>query len=78
MEQNASPPPPPLRKPDDGNQVCSSVNEAFFSYRPPTEGHVAHPHGHEQPLGTHTLPDEAHLRDHDIVYQVLEKKSAPN
>ena len=29
------------------------------------------PHGHEQPLGTHTLPDKAHLRVHDIVYQVL-------
>ena len=25
-----SPPPPPLRKPDNGIQVCSSVNEAFF------------------------------------------------
>ena len=24
------PPPPPLRKPDNGIQVCSSVNEAFF------------------------------------------------
>ena len=70
--------PPPLRKPDNGNQVCSSVNEEFFSYRPPTKGHVAHPHSHEQPLGTHTLPDEAHLRVHDIVYQVLEKNSAPN
>ena len=53
------------------------MNEEFFSYRPPTKGHVAHPHGQEQPLGTHTLPDEAHLRVHDIVYQVLEKNSAP-
>ena len=35
------------------------MNEEFFSYRPPTKGHVAHPHGQEQPLGTHTLPDEA-------------------
>ena len=33
MEHNA-PLPPPLRKPDNGNQVCSSVNEEFFSYRP--------------------------------------------
>ena len=42
-------------------------------------GHAAPPHDHEQPLGTHThLPDEAHLRVHDIVYQVLEKISAPN
>ena len=49
------------------------MNEEFFSYRPPTKGHVAHPHGQEQPLGTHTLPDEAHLRVHDILYQVLEK-----
>ena len=53
------------------------MNEEFFSYRPPTKGHVAHPHSQEQPLGTHTLPDEAHLRVHDIVYQVLEKNSAP-
>ena len=54
------------------------MNEEFFSYRPPTKGHIAHPHSQEQPLGTHTLPDEAHLRVHDIVYQVLEKNSAPN
>ena len=52
---------------------------SILSQKPPTKGHAAPPHDHEQPLGTHThLPDEAHLRVHDIVYQVLEKISAPN
>ena len=49
---------------------------SILSQKPPTKGHAAPPHDHEQPLGTHThLPDEAHLRVHDIVYQVLEKIS---
>ena len=58
------------------------MNEAFCPRNPQLRVMLhppPSPHDHEQPLGTHThLPDEAHLRVHEIVYQVLEKISAPN
>ena len=54
------------------------MNEEFI-LETTNYGSCCTPHDNEQPLGTHThLLDEAHLRVHDIVYQVLEKIYAPN